>query len=1092
VLTIRGVSFDVVTTAYGRPALEALASTVRRAKRGEPLAPVTVIVPANHVGVTARRLLAAGIDGPLADRGRGTIGVTFLTVHRLAELLGVASLVARGHRPVSTPVITAALRAALHAEPGIFEHVADHPATEEALVSTYRELADIDADARDRLAAASTRAADVVRLCGAARTQLAARWYDESDLIGAARAALQAPSGDAARAAMGHLVVYLPQDLTRQPAALLRDAAESRPATVIAALCGDDRPDGGVLRSLARLGVDLEDRHDDRDGGWDTGDRRENPAAAAPRRLWCVHPATTRLVTTSDADDEVRVAVRAVVDEARAGTPLERIAILFPAPQPYARLLHEHLAAADLPFCGASVRTLNERVLGRTLSHLLALRDGDYRRRDVMGLLTSVPLRSPNGAGPPTAEWERLSREAAVVAGRVQWDHRLSDLADTLDQRAAELESAASDAVDPGAEADDDYRMARAGRHRRRAERVRELRRLVLDLIDSIETAAAQPRPWSERVRWLGGLARLLVGGDAARDRWPEDERKAAEQVESALDRIALLDEIDRPCTLDVFRRTLMLELDADLGRTGRLGEGVLVGPLSYGIGLDLDLLVVLGAAEGTLPTRPVDDSLLPDHERAAIAGELPLRREYPERQQRQLVAALASAQRHLLCAPRGDLRVNYDRAVSRWLEEMTATDEGSEADLVVDKAPSFAHGVRHVAFPATEQEYRLRAGDAAPEDAILDAGRALLAARQSTRFTRFDGNLSGVTETAVDHALHDEIVSPTRLETWSECPHAYFMRYILRVEPVEDPEELLSISALEKGSLVHEVLDRFYGAIVARAEHEAIPLDRTWTDEDRELLAQIAHDVSAAYEARGVVGRDLFWQRDRHRILTRLDRFLREDDERRRANGSRPIATELRFGFPDASLPPVEMPIFAHRSGSEPAPRTLRFRGAADRVDRCRDGTLLVIDYKTGRSNDYRGLSEDNPDDRGTHLQLPVYGLAARAHHGDPMARVRAEYWFINDRESLVTRGYAVTDEVLMRVGSTLATITDGIAAGIFPPRPTATASEPFIRCHYCDPDGLVVADRRRQWERKRDDPFVALYTRLAEPPEDNNEVPA
>jgi ATP-dependent helicase/nuclease subunit B len=1089
VLTIRGVSFDVVTTAYGRRALEALAGTVRRAKSGEPLTPVTVIVPANHVGVTARRLLATGRDGRLAGSGRGTIGVTFLTVHRLGELLGVGSLVANGRRPVSTPVITAALRAVLQREPGIFARVADHPATEEALVSTYRELADLEADMLDRLAAASTRAADVVRLCRAARTQLTGSWYDENDLIGAARAALRARSGDGVRAVMGHLIVYLPQDLTRPCATLLLDAAQSCPSTVIAGLCGGDRSDRGVLRSLARLGVDPSDTAPAGDGCTPSSVKQGEASSRGP---WPVNPATTRLITTSDADDEVRVAVREVIDAARAGTPLEHIAILYPTAQPYARLLHEHLAAADLPFCGAAVRTLNERVLGRILSHLLALRDGDYRRRDVMGLLTSVPLRSRDGAVPPTTEWERLSREAAVVSGRAQWDHRLSDLADTFDERAEELESAASDAVDPDAEADDDYRTARAGRYRRRAERVRELRQLVLDLIDSIETAAAQPRPWTERVRWLRRLARLLVGGDAVRDGWPEDERKAAEQVEAALDRIALLDEIDRPCTLDVFRRTLTLELDADLGRTGRLGEGVLIGPLSYGIGLDLDLLVVLGAAEGTLPTRPVDDSLLPDHERVAIAGELPLRREHPERQQRHLVAALASAQRHLLCAPRGDLRVNYDRAVSRWLEEMTALDEDSETALVVDKVPSFAHGVTHVAFPATEQEYRLRAGDAAPEDAVLEAGRALVAARQSTRFTRFDGNLSDVTETAVDHALHDEIVSPTRLETWAECPHAYFMRYILRVEPVEDPEELLSISALERGSLVHEVLDRFYGAIVARAAREPTPPDRTWTDEDRALLAHIAHDMSAAYEARGVVGRALFWQRDRHRILARLDRFLREDDERRRANGSQPIATELRFGFPDATLPPVEMRIPAHSSESGSAPRTLRFRGAADRVDRCRDGTLLVIDYKTGRSTDYRGLSEDNPDHRGTHLQLPVYGLAARAHQGDPTVPVRAEYWFINDRESLVTRGYTVTDRVLTRVGSTLATITDGIAAGLFPSRPTATASEPFVRCRYCDPDGLGIADRRRQWERKRNDPFVVLYTRLAEPPEEGEEAHA
>jgi hypothetical protein len=38
-------------------------------------------------------------------------------------------------------------------------------------------------------------------------------------------------------------------------------------------------------------------------------------------------------------------------------------------------------------------------------------------------------------------------------------------------------------------------------------------------------------------------------------------------------------------------------------------------------------------------------------------------------------------------------------------------------------------------------------------------------------------------------------------------------------------------------------------------------------------------------------------------------------------------------------------------------------------------------------------------------------------------------------------------------------------------------------VDCWYCDPDGLGVADRRREWERKRDDPVFARYADLAEP---------
>ena len=73
----------------------------------------------------------------------------------------------------------------------------------------------------------------------------------------------------------------------------------------------------------------------------------------------------------------------------------------------------------------------------------------------------------------------------------------------------------------------------------------------------------------------------------------------------------------------------------------------------------------------------------------------------------------------------------------------------------------------------------------------------------------------------------------------------------------------------------------------------------------------------------------------------------------------------------------------------------------------------------------------------------------------------------------------------MLDHVGATLATIVDGIEHGQFVARPTATSSDPWVRCRYCDPDGLGVTDRRREWDRKRRDPLLVAYAALAEPSE-------
>jgi RecB family exonuclease len=1034
---------EVVATAYGCPALQALRRAVAAAKQGDPLAPVTVIVPANHVGVTARRVLASGSLGPVSDGGAGVAAVTFLTVYRLAELLGTPRLAAQRRRPVSTPVLAAALRRVLRRDPGLFAPVAEHPATEAALVAAFGELSDVSAGGLEALARAGRRAGDVVRLSRQAREVLRASWYDEADLTEAAVDAVRAEPARAGRE-LGHVVVHLPQDLLQRQARLVVAVAEVCPTTVVAGVTGADAADAGVRRSLARVGVELP--------------ATDVPAAPGPGEA-------TRVLTASDADDEVRAAVRAVVDAARGGTPLERIAILFGAREPYGRLVHEHLEAAGVPRNGAAVRRLAGSVAGHALLDLLALADHDFRRADVVGLLGRGAGESGSSRRVPAAEWQRVSRQAGVVAGRDQWSQRLERLAVEFDRRAGDIEVAGTDPFD---ESGAERRREAVERMRRRAQRVRDMAAIIVGLIDDLADAAAAPQPWSTRVRWLRGLAGRLLGDAGRHAEWTPDEQRAADRVEAALDRLASLDGIDDPPSLEVFRRTLELELDADLGRVGRFGEGVLVGPLSFAVGLDLDLGIVLGMAEGTLPAPVHDDSLLPDGERRLAGGELPLRRDRVGREQRRLLAALAAADRHLLCAPRGDLRSSSERVASRWLVDLPAWSAAHGGGP--EHVPSFAHAVTHTEFPPTEQEYRLRAG--AGHDPVVEAGSRVVRARRSHDFTRFDGNLAGV----VVPSPIDEVVSSTRLESWAECPFAYFVNHLLHVEPVEDPAQLLTISAWDRGSLVHEILQSFVDDVLARPAGDRPPPDRPWSATDHARMRELAERVCDNYEARGLTGRPIFWRRERAQILALADRFLTEDDAHRAGDGSRPVAAELRFGYGDDAGGPGPV-ILALADG-----RSLRFRGSADRVDVGDDGTIHVVDYKTGRSDDFRRLGPGNPDERGTKLQLPVYGRAARQFVGRPDAPVQARYWFISDREGFRRIGYAVDDQVLARVGATLATIVEGIERGAFPARPDASGT-PWVTCPYCDPDGLGVADLRREWERKRGHPAIAAYAGMAEP---------
>ena len=980
--TLGVVGFTAQGTAYGRAAVELLARQVTDLKDGDPLAPVTIVVPSNYAAVATRRALAA--------RPGGIAAVELLTLHRLAERL--ASL--DGRRPVTAPVLAQAVRTVLHDDPGVFGPVAEHPATELAPVRATRELSGVSDDALDAVADASERARDVVRIARTARAHLAANHHDEHDLLLAATEAV------AKGADVGPLVVHLLQDLTPAGAALLHAIAGAQDVRVNVGLTGNAAADKPVIDAHARAFI--------------TVDANSTP------------PTAHHVITVSDPDEEVRATVRTITQWMRDGVALGATAVLYATSDPYARLLHEQLDAAGIPHNGSPVRDIGDMLLGRSLRALLALPERGFRRTDVMAVLTGAPL-----AGVPTRRWEEIARAAGVVDGD-DWDRNLGAFAAEQLARAAKL--------DPN---DDGWLIER---HERDAARANELAAFVAKLRADL---VAPTGGWRALAEWAKGVVTTYLGDDRHRARWPEDEIDAAERVDAALDRLANLDAVGGPAPdLDVFRRTLDGELDVALRRVGRFGDGVLVGHVSMAVGLVLDRVVVLGLAEGAFPARRLEDSLLPDAERALANGELRLRTERVHDDHRQLLAAIAAADDATVCFPRGDLRRSGDRFPSRWLDEVTA------ATATRHEVPSFASGIARVAFPATDQEHRLAsmARTTSIDDPIVDDGFEVTRGRAGAAFTRFDGNVSQHTHLVPDFTA-ERRVSASSLQSYAACPHAWFGHYLLDVDPVEDPDRKLEISALDRGSLIHEILDAFVTEMIAAGRKAP------WTAAERDRLLAIAEAQFAPYQARGATGRAMFWKRDRARILADLERFAVED------RGA-PVASEL--GFDDVHYP-------------LPDGRTVVIRGSIDRVDRAPDGSLVVLDYKTGRSDYYTGLCEDDPHQGGSHLQLAMYGVAAADKLEEP--RVTAYYWFSTSVGDFRRVGYSITDGVRVAVGEAIATIVDGIRAGHFPLHPAEQRPFTYNDCWYCSPDDLGTREARRAWEQKRLDPVLAGYVRLVEP---------
>lgn len=1037
----------VRTVAYGRPATVALADAIAAAKQRHPLDPVTVVVASNLAGLSVRRLIGGGTVGD-----GGLAGVSFVTPFRLAELVGGERV--PGH-PVTNAVLAAAVRGTLREEPGLFRRVADHPASEAALLGLYAELSHLRDDTLGVLASRSARGAGLVALFRAVRRRLTG-FHDEDDLARTAAARLR--NGDVATP-LGRLVWFLPDRLTPALSDLLAAGIQATPTTVVLGLTGDATADTAVRRACIAAGIDLDDA-----------------APAEPPSPTPVPVTANRIISVSDPEEEVRAVCREIAALAEAGTPLDRIGVFHPAPDPYARTVHEHLQAAGIPHNGPSQLRLADRVAGRTLLAALALPDQGWARAAVIALASDGPLRHDGEAVPVTA-WDTVSREAGVVAGRDDWPNKLDVFARGRRDRH-EVE-----ADDPDASP---RRLRNLLSDADRADQLAAFVEHLAGMLADLDRAAT----WSAKATAARSMLEQLFGPEGRRVGWPDDERAAGERVDAALTRLELLDELDPAPSTTSFARAVEAELDEPAGRVGRFGEGVLFGPLTMAPGLDLDAVFVLGMAEGTCPNPRREDGLLPDDDRLATRGELLCRDEGLHDQHRRFLAALAAGATHrVLLFPRGDLRGGRTRLPSRWLLDTATALAGARvhssdfADLdlaSVTTVKSFSNGLETATVAASPADRDLLTlhrhlcdgGDPATHpfaDPPLRGGLQLAVARASERFTEWDGNLHGF---PVPSPTNGKLLSATALESWAQCPFKYFLRQIVHLGERPDPEAVTVIGAADRGSLVHEVLERFFREVLDRPGGPPGPAS-PWTDADRERLRALAGEVFERYEAEGKTGRPLTWRRRREDVLTDLDHVLDSDDRHRAATGATPVQVELPFGLDGA--PPLVLDLGGGRR--------LNLRGRADRVDETASGRHLVLDYKTGKADSYKKLAVGDPVREGLTLQLGLYAEAARSHLG---ARdVSSAYWMISEVGGFKQYGYPWDDERRERFLDVLGAITDGIEAGTFPARPGRYDAfrHRYDRCGYCDFDRLCPRDRDDHEQAKAGAPELAVLERLRDP---------
>jgi hypothetical protein len=608
----------------------------------------------------------------------------------------------------------------------------------------------------------------------------------------------------------------------------------------------------------------------------------------------------------------------------------------------------------------------------------------------------------------------------------------------------------------------------------------------------------AQPppegRPWPEFARWAQSLLTHYLDRSGS---FPPSEEEALERISDTLSELESLDELEPGPSLTRFILALDEALASSIGHQGRFGQGVFVASQGSALGMEFQRVYLVGMAEGTAPPRVANDPLVPDQERRAAGGPafgLPLRSARQEQDRYNYLSALVSAPSRVPSFPRGDPGGQRGQYPSRWfLEEAsrlhgspvfstTLAGLGKQPWLTTIASREEGLGVAEQLAPADSHDYDLRclwrwraAGHLIEEhhlsvsEEILVRALDLERGRANSLLTRWDGDLSACSGRSRRLRLVERpVLSASSLQTWATCPFRYFAGHILRLGSPELPEELTRIPALDKGVLVHAILEQFIRRVQQQGTLPAA--GEPWNEEQRVLLRDITREAFMEAEERGVTGKRLFWEIEQDSILEDLNSFLEEDTRLREQYGVTPYQLELRFGSGRGSNAPAAWEI--------PGLGTLRFRGVIDRLDLDASGRLaLVLDYKTGGTGFYSGLTRD-PVDRGKHLQLPIYALAVREALGEGV-EVRAAYWFTSARGgfNLLPPQAVSLAEVEKSFGEAVAIIADGVLQGLFPANPGPGKEN----CRYCDFVSLCPVRREVYWERKQADPRLAAYVRLS-----------
>jgi ATP-dependent helicase/DNAse subunit B len=670
---------------------------------------------------------------------------------------------------------------------------------------------------------------------------------------------------------------------------------------------------------------------------------------------------------------EVRAALRWLKARVvRDGMALTDVAVLARDIEPYRSFLEETADEFGIPLRIVGGQPLIENPAVAALLSLLSIPRDDWPRRHILDAWRS-PYFDWSGADitPEDAtELDEISRQGHVISGLEQWyeafeiwkNRRITEFEDDLGNPESKVfakhtESARLSNIQSPAPYGDDKTLESKFQ-------------LFVDLLavpahttikrfiafienlmgDDPALTGVQPEDGSINIVACARVSQLTEERDVAALRAFKDVLRGLALAEATLQS----DSMDYADFYTDLRAATESATYSVPGQSGMLAASVLDGR-----GLAFQAVALLGLSEGEFPRLEREDVLFSESDRETLhTRSLPLETRLHGDEGSLFYQAVTRARQKLLLTRPYLADDGQPWEPSPFWEEMRRLN-GSRP--VIRVRPE--DGLTDLAETASPVEWR----EAAREfDIHMKRGVEALMARLAPTA---DGAYEG--DTSADLVLNERFGpehgwSASRLESYGTCPYEFFVAHALELEPRTPPEEGFDVRML--GSMLHKILEDVYSS--------ASDLET--------CLAMLPEKAQAVFErAPQEYGfrPTALWTVQQQELERRLRETIIALDEV--SHGFTPLHMEARFGMGQPSL------VLQTEAGR------VRLHGYIDRLDAAPDGSLRVIDYKSGGTTISRTHLKD-----GRRLQLPVYALAAQEALG--LGEVSSGfYWHIQSAKA-------------------------------------------------------------------------------------------